>query len=100
MLRLILISLLAALLPNGAGAEPLRFAAFGDMPYCRLGVNCTDEVARVERLIKTINAALPAFPLFLGDTKAGSEACTDQTVLRALNWMALADHPLLYTPGD
>src|SRR3954471_21788358 len=100
MLRLILIGLLAALLPSGAGAEPVRFVAFGDMPYCRAVESCTAEVARVERLMDAINAARPAFSLFLGDTKSGTELCTNEIVLRALDWMARADHPLLYTPGD
>jgi len=102
MLRLMLIALLAALLPGGALAEPVRFVVFGDMPYCRAGTadGCAAEVARVERLLGAINAVRPAFSLFLGDTKAGSEACTDEIVLRALDWMALADHPLVYTPGD
>jgi hypothetical protein len=47
-----------------------------------------------------IVAAHPAFSIFLGDTKAGAEACSDAVILRALDWMGRADHPLLYTPGD
>ena len=54
----------------------------------------------MKRLMDAINAARPAFSLFLGDTKAANERCTDEIVLRAFDWMARADHPLLYTPGD
>jgi hypothetical protein len=95
-----LLLLLALHLP--AAAEPLRFVAFGDMPYCRGATpeSCAAEVARVERLMPAINAQHPAFSIFLGDTKGGGEACTDAILLRALDWMALADHPLIYTPGD
>jgi hypothetical protein len=95
-----LLMLLALHLP--VAAEPLRFVAFGDMPYCRGASpeSCAAEVARVERLMPAINAQRPGFSLFLGDTKGGGEACTDAILLRALDWMALADHPLIYTPGD
>ncbi|GGC43504.1 hypothetical protein GCM10011504_22420 [Siccirubricoccus deserti] len=95
-----LLLLLALHLP--AAAEPLHFVAFGDMPYCRDATpdGCATAVARVERLMATINARRPAFSIFLGDTKGGGEACTDAILLRALDWMALAAHPLVYTPGD
>jgi hypothetical protein len=94
--------LLGLALARPAAAEPLRFVAFGDMPYCRGGgeAGCIAETARVQRLMATINAARPAFSVFLGDTIAGTEQCSDTVVLRALGWMGLADHPLLYTPGD
>ena len=100
MLSLIIIALIAALLPSAAAAEPVRFVAFGDVPYCRAAETCAAEVERVERLMAAINAARPAFSIFLGDTKAGGEVCTDAVVLRALAWMGRADHPMLYTPGD
>jgi hypothetical protein len=101
MRRLLLLAYLAGLaLP--VRAEPLRFVAFGDMPYCRAEApeRCAAEEGRVARLMATINAARPAFTLFVGDTKGGSELCTDDKLLRALSWMSLADHPLAYTPGD
>ncbi|MBL6457747.1 hypothetical protein JMJ55_20630 [Belnapia sp. T6] len=98
LLALLLLSLLA--LP--AAAEPFRFVAFGDMPYCRTGpTDCPAEVARVEALTTEINAARPAFSVFLGDTKAGNEACTDAIILdRTAAWFNRIAGPLVYTPGD
>lgn len=101
MRRLLPLACLTALtLP--ARAEPLRFVAFGDMPYCRAEApeRCAAEEGRVVRLMGLINAAQPAFSVFVGDTKGGTELCTDDKVLRALTWMTLANHPLVYTPGD
>lgn len=90
-------------LPATAGAEPFRFVAFGDMPYCggRDAAACAGELARVEALTDTINAASPAFSIFLGDTKGGAEACTDAIVIdRTAAWMGRLAAPLVYTPGD
>jgi hypothetical protein len=103
--RLALALLLAACaLPGAARAqEPFRFAAFGDMPYCRIAeaVACEEQVARVIALTQAINAAHPAFTLYVGDTKGGGEACTDAIVFdRTLDWMGRIDGPLVYTPGD
>jgi hypothetical protein len=83
--------------------QPFDFVAFGDMPYCnRVSEEvCAGEVARVQALTATINAARPAFSIFLGDTKGGSEACTDAVVFdRTLEWMGRIEGPLVYTPGD
>jgi hypothetical protein len=86
------------------GPAPFTFAAFGDMPYCspREGpAACAGEVTRVEALVDAINAARPAFTLYLGDTKGGSEACTDAIVFdRTLAWMGRIEGALVYTPGD
>lgn len=91
-----------ALLAAPAGAESFRFVAFGDMPYCTPGApqDCPAEEGRVAALVREINAARPAFSIFVGDTKGGSELCTDERVLRAFTWMGLAADPLVYTPGD
>ena len=100
-MRPILLAILLLFAP-AAGAERFTFVAFGDMPYCdeRAMESCPAEEVRVARLMAAINAARPAFSIFLGDTKGGDEHCTDTRLLRALDWMALADHPLVYTPGD
>lgn len=94
----------AAILPAAASrAEPVTFVAFGDMPYCddRDPEGCRAEVARVEALVGAINAAGPAFSVFLGDTKAGGERCADAVVLdRTAAWFGLVEGPLVYTPGD
>jgi hypothetical protein len=105
MRRFLLAGLLGLALPIWAlpaGAEPVRFVAFGDMPYCRPETpeRCAVEEGRVARLMGAINAARPAFSIFVGDTKGGAELCTDDKLLRAFTWMGLADHPLVYTPGD
>jgi hypothetical protein len=96
------LALLAILLAAPAAAEPFRFVAFGDMPYCSPArpQDCPAEEGRVAALMREINAVRPAFTIFVGDTKGGSEVCTDGTVLRAFAWMSLANHPLVYTPGD
>jgi hypothetical protein len=89
--------------PAPAAAELLRFVAFGDMPYCNRGggAACEAEVARVGQLTDAINAARPAFSIFLGDTKAGGEACTDAIILdRTAAWFNRIQGPLVYTPGD
>ncbi|WP_052214595.1 hypothetical protein [Belnapia sp. F-4-1] len=99
-MRLALLPLLL-LFAAPAVAEPLRFAAFGDMPYCNRGTACEAEVARVEQLTEAINAARPAFSIFLGDTKAGGEACSDAIILdRTAAWFNRIRGPLVYTPGD
>lgn len=91
-----------ALLALPAAAEPFRFVAFGDMPYCSPArpQDCPAEEGRVAALMRDINGARPAFTVFVGDTKGGAEICTDDRVLRAFSWMGLANHPLVYTPGD
>lgn len=94
---------LAAAFPVGGRAEPFGFVAFGDMPYCddHDPEGCRAELARLDALIAGINAARPAFTVFVGDTKAGRERCTDAVVLdRAADRFALVEGPLVYTPGD
>ncbi|MES2710833.1 MAG: hypothetical protein V4653_04580 [Pseudomonadota bacterium] len=92
-----------ALMTMPAQAQPFTFLAFGDMPYCRPGdaMHCAREERRLEALIARMNTARPAFSVFLGDTKAGSEACTEAIVFtRTQRWFGLFEHPLVYTPGD
>jgi hypothetical protein len=100
-MRRLLLALLLIAAP-AAAQQPIRFVAFGDMPYCQPTApeRCPAEEGRVARLMAAINAARPAFSIFVGDTKGGAELCTDEKVLRAFTWMGLADHPLVYTPGD
>ena len=55
----------------------------------------------MEALVGEINAARPAFSIFLGDTKASGERCTDAVVLdRTASWFGRVEGPLVYTPGD
>ncbi len=99
-----LLALLTGLvLPWTAPAQPFTFAAFGDMPYCnpRDPAGCHDELAWVEALVETINAARPAFTIFLGDTKGGGESCSDAIILdRTEAWFSRIAGALIYTPGD
>jgi hypothetical protein len=62
-MRLVHILLLLAL-HRPAAAEPMRFVAFGDMPYCRDAApdRCAAMVARVERLMPAINAGARPVP--------------------------------------
>jgi len=101
-MRAVLLALAAVRLALPSPAERFTFVAFGDMPYCdeRAMDRCPAEEQRVAALMAEINAQHPAFSVFLGDTMGGWEHCTDDRLLRALGWMALADHPLVYTPGD
>jgi hypothetical protein len=102
MRALLALLLLALALPEARAQEAFRFVAFGDMPYCHPAApdQCPAEEARVARLMGVINRAEPAFSIFVGDTKGGSEICSDDRTLRAFGWMSLANHPLVYTPGD
>lgn len=89
----ILALLLAWALP--AGAEPMRFAAFGDMPY-----RAEDE-QRVQALTAAVNRRAPAFTIFLGDTKSSREPCSEEfLVLRPQRIFARFDRALIYIPGD
>lgn len=86
-----LLAILAGLLlPGAAPARPFTFAAFGDMPYCNPQdpEGCRGGLARIEALIGSINAARPAFSVFLGDTKGGNESCSDAIILdRTGTWL-------------
>ncbi len=101
-MRLLTLLCLAVLAAAPARAERFSFVAFGDMPYCSPATPnlCPDEEGRVARLMGAINRAQPVFSIFVGDTKGGSEICSDERVLRAFAWMTLAANPLIYTPGD
>lgn len=96
----LLLLLLAPVAP--AAAQPFSFAAFGDVPYCRPWAprECVEQEARVADLMQDLNRANPAFTVHVGDTIGGSELCTDEKLLRAFAFFTLANHPLVYTPGD
>jgi hypothetical protein len=100
--RALFLCLILTLPVAGFAQDAFRFVAFGDMPYCTPSrpEACAEEEARVARLMRDINAATPAFSVFVGDTKGGSEICSNERVLRAFSWISLARHPLIYTPGD
>jgi hypothetical protein len=91
-----------ALAGSPAAAQPFSFVAFGDMPYCQPTApqDCPAEEGRVAQLMRMVNQERPAFSIYVGDTKGGSELCTDEKLLRAFTFFTLAQHPLVYTPGD
>ncbi|WP_270935335.1 hypothetical protein [Falsiroseomonas oryzae] len=100
---LLAVAALLGLSPAAAQAPaPFSFIAFGDMPYCQPTApqDCPAEEGRVARLMGAINQAEPAFAIFVGDTKGGSDVCTDARVLGPFAWMSLSNAPLVYTPGD
>ncbi len=96
------LALLLALIAAPAAAQPFRFVAFGDMPYCDpdRATECPLELERVQYLIRAINRAQPAFSIFLGDTQGGLERCDAALVDRTAEWFGLVAGPLVYTPGD
>ena len=98
-MRLVALALLALML-RPAAAQPLSFVAFGDMPYCRDAATCPAEIGRVEALMRAINAARPAFSIFLGDAKSHTESCADEVLRRSAAWFAQHEAALVFTPGD
>lgn len=101
-MRGLLILALLALAPRPAAAQTLSFVAFGDVPYCRDAspAICGPQLARVEALVRAINAERPAFSIFLGDAKSHTESCEDAVLLRSAAWFAQHEAPLVFTPGD
>jgi len=100
--RVAFAALLAAALPavpaaaqQDAADAPFTFVALGDMPY-----RIPDDYARFERLIDAINAAGPAFSIFVGDTKGGGVDCADAVLQRVRDAFDTFAAPLVYTPGD
>ncbi|MCC7347088.1 MAG: hypothetical protein IT538_06785 [Variibacter sp.] len=82
--------------------ERFSFVVFGDMPYCHAArpQDCPAEEGRVADLVDRINQARPAFSIFVGDSKGGTDLCEDGKILGPLAWMSLSVAPLVYTPGD
>lgn len=78
-----------------ASAQRFDFVAFGDMPY-----TVPADYARVDRLIDRINAANPAFTLFIGDTKSGSSPCSDEMLQRSKQSLDRIAGALIYSVGD
>lgn len=106
MRRLLVLALfLLPALPAGAqapAAAPFAFVAWGDIPYCQAWApqDCPAEEGRVARLMGQVNETRPAFAIHVGDATGGSETCSDEKLLRAFTFFGLANHPVVYTPGD
>ena len=87
------LALTSVLIIPGAGfAQPLTFAAIGDVPY-----GPHEEFAS---LIEKLNGQPIAFTLHVGDIKSGSTVCSDETFLKVRELFDQFDRALIYTPGD
>ena len=75
-----------------ASADSFRFMAIGDMPY--------HAPALFDQLIQRINAQPVRFTIHVGDFKAGSTLCDDQTFDKVYRQFMAFDQALIYTPGD
>lgn len=77
---------------------------FADMPYCRNPADvaaCQRREAETHRLVRAMNRTGVRTAVFLGDTKASQEACTENLlVTRAAQVFGAFDGALVYTPGD
>ena len=80
---------------GAAAAEPVRFVAFGDMPY-----DWPKDLARFSALIEAANRLNPDFMVHLGDIKGGGTPCTEQAYRTVLDLLQRSEPPLIYTPGD
>lgn len=78
-----------------AAAEPVRFVAFGDMPY-----NWPKDLTRFADLIEASNRLQPGFAVHVGDIKGGGAPCTEEAYRRVLDLLQRSEPPLIYTPGD
>ena len=76
----ILAALGVAMASGPLAAQKFEFIAYGDMPY-----NIPADYAKVERLVDRINTIRPAFAFFVGDTKSGSDVCSNEIIDRARN---------------
>ena len=81
--------------PARASAEPVRFLAFGDMPY-----DWPQDLARFSALIEAGNRLKPDFMVHLGDIKGGGAPCTEEAYRTVLELFERSEPPLIYTPGD
>lgn len=89
---------LAGLIALGLGpavAEPVRFVAFGDMPY-----DWPKDLVRFSELIEAGNRLAPDFMVHVGDIKGGGAPCTEEAYRTVLDLLDRSEPPLIYTPGD
>ncbi len=78
-----------------SGSGTYRIAIDGDMPYGELGR------AQYPAVIAEINAFEPAFTIFDGDTKSGSERCDDAFYpANKAAWWDVYQRPVVYAVGD
>ncbi|MYA27869.1 MAG: hypothetical protein F4Z24_00735, partial [Nitrospira sp. SB0666_bin_27] len=79
-----------------AKAEEFTFVALGDMPY---GPQ-EQAYPAFKTLIAEINRRAPVFTFHLGDTKSGTEPCSDRLLLEQFVFFNFLASSVFYTPGD
>jgi hypothetical protein len=89
------LAVVLALAVGPALADPVRFLAFGDMPYV-----WPKDLARFAALIEAGNRLKPDFMVHLGDIKGGGTPCTEEAYRTVLELLQASEPPLIYTPGD
>lgn len=81
-------------LAGTAGAQPVQFGLFGDVPYSRY------EREQLPYLLDAMGRENLAFVVHDGDIKNGSSVCSDAVFLDILGVFNAAPVPLVYVPGD
>lgn len=90
----LLLSVLCCFLASEVVAEPLRFAALGDIPY-------SDSAReRMPGWLREISATQPQFFLHVGDFKRAREVCSDDLFADRHALFNAVAQPFIYTPGD
>jgi hypothetical protein len=77
---------------NGLGKT--QFAMIGDMPYRDA------DIAKLDEVIREINASRMDFTVHTGDIKSGSSLCSDDLLKQRFEQLQRLNRPLVYTPGD
>lgn len=85
----LLLSLAAA-----AGALPVSFGLFGDLPYSRW------EREHLPDLMREMDSEDMAFIVHDGDIKNGRSVCSDDVLRDILGVFQASKTPLIYVPGD
>lgn len=80
--------------PDVYAAEPLRFFAFGDLPYS------PSETELLASLLGEVAKRRPEFLVHVGDVKGGNAPCTDRGLGHLAELLRAQPVPVVYTPGD
>lgn len=78
---------------DAAVAGEFKFAVIGDVPYSAL------DVPLFHSVLAAIDPACE-FILHLGDFKASTDSCDDDSLKRRIAMLDSAQQPLIYIPGD
>lgn len=78
----------------GWPSSPTRLALIGDVPYRDA------DIAKLDEVIREINAARIDLTVHTGDIKSGSSLCSDELLRARFDQLQQLKRPLVYTPGD